>query len=499
MFAVGGSGIRAIEPLLHLCTIGLGPRVLKILLIDPDQSNAAVHRIRELIDLYREARSGLTDNGPADDGYFRTEVIDVLDRDVLWSPIADDTGFGSSAFSARVDRPLMTGQAEDLGLLHDLLFAKQVQEMDMTLGFRGVPSIGTVFMHRLRRAPFMRQLLSDAQTEPDSVFFAIGSIFGGTGAAGLPVVGKTLAAGLPAGEGGRGAVRGVQQERLGAALILPYFTLPAPASQTAVDGGIRPDSALFAQNAAAALPTYAAGDAGYGGLYTIGDNEPREQLVNEVGGKAQANRSHYVELYAALAALDFAARGGERHQDAKPVFHYTAIGGSAVRWADLPIDRDSERRLMGGLVSVQAFLTYFRPNGKSHARFERDFRGATWRTTLGLDGKAFERRSKGLDALGKLFRATWTWLSEMRGSTPPLVLLNTTVPEPTDASLWNALEGRHSTEKVTRTHREDFDLFRYWNLAAAKRPGSGCGEFLAMMREGNEAYADHRFPQVSHE
>ncbi len=499
VFAVGGSGIRAVEPLLHLCALGLGPRVLKVLLIDPDQSNAAVHRTRELIDVYREARSGLTDDGPADDGYFRTEVIDVLERGVLWSPIAEDSSFGSSAFSARVDRPLMTGQAQDLALLHDLLFAKSVQEMDMTLGFRGVPSIGTVFMHRLRRAPFVRQLLSDAQTEPDSVFFAIGSIFGGTGAAGLPVVGKTLAAGLPAGEGGRGAVRGIQQERLGAALILPYFTLPAPASQTAADGGIRPDSALFAQNAAAALPTYATGDAGYGGLYSIGDNEPREQLVNEVGGKAQANRSHYVELYSALAALDFAARGGERQQDAKPVYHYTAVNASAVRWSDLPIDRDSERRLMGGFVSVQVFLTYFRPNGNSHARFERDFKGATWRTSLGLDSKAFERRAKGLDALGKFFRASWAWLSEMRSSTPPLVLLNTTVPEPADASLCDALEGRHSAERLPRTTREDFDVFRYWNVAAANRSGTGFGEFLAMMREGNEAYADHRFPQVSHE
>jgi hypothetical protein len=499
VFAVGGSGIRAVEPLLHLCALGLGPRQLKVLLIDPDQSNAAVQRIRELLDLYCETRLGLTDNGPADEGYFRTEVIDVLERGVLWSPIAEDSTFGSSAFAARVDRPLMTQQASDLGLLCDLFFSKQVQEMDMTLGFRGVPSIGTVFMHRLRRAPFVRQLLSDAQTEPDSVFFAMGSIFGGTGAAGLPVIGRTLVAGLPTGDGGRSAVRGIPQERVGAALILPYFTLPAPASQTATDGGIRPDSALFSQNAAAALPTYATGDAKYGGLYAIGDNEPREQQVNEVGGRAQDNRSHYIELYAALAALDFAARGGERPNDAKPVFRYTAVSGNAIRWNDLPIDRASERRLMGGLISVQAFLTYFRPNGTSHPNFERDFKGATWRAIVGLNGNAFERRSKGLDALGKFFRATWKWISEMRGSTPPLVLLNTQGGEPADAVLGDALEGRHTTRKLPRTVRDDFELFRYWNVAAAQRQGRGFGEFLAVMREGNESYAEYRFPQVSHE
>jgi hypothetical protein len=52
--ALGGSGIRSIEPLLYLCAFGLGPQ-LRLVLIDPDQSNAAVKRSRELIELYDAA------------------------------------------------------------------------------------------------------------------------------------------------------------------------------------------------------------------------------------------------------------------------------------------------------------------------------------------------------------------------------------------------------------------------------------------------------------
>jgi hypothetical protein len=75
--------------------------------------------------------------------------------------------------------------------------------------------------------------------------------------------------------------------------------------------------------------------------------------------------------------------------------------------------------------------------------------------------------------------------------------LNTKPAQAGDASLAEALEARHSSERFRKTDRNDFELFRYWNVAAAKRQRTGFGEFLATMREGNEAYAAHRFPQVS--
>src|SRR4051812_15017938 len=194
-FAIGGSGVRALEPLLHLSALGLGPRQLKVVLIDPDQSNASVSRTRDLMDLYRKTREALTSGHAPGAGYFRTEVTDAVGQ-LVWSPIADDEHMQNAEFGARVDRPLMRGNSAPLAEIFDLLFSRRHGTMDLTLGFRGVPSIGTVFMNRLRDQKFFEQLLVEAQTDAESTFFAAGSIFGGTGAAGLPVVGRLLVNGI---------------------------------------------------------------------------------------------------------------------------------------------------------------------------------------------------------------------------------------------------------------------------------------------------------------
>jgi hypothetical protein len=218
--ALGGSGVRALEPLLHLCALGLGPVQVRVLMVDPDQANAAVTRVRRLIDHYREARSLLADAG-ATEGFFRTEVVDALPESPVWSPIADDDYLPDTSFAASVDRQVMDGDASELGVLFDLLNGRRVRGMDLGMGFRGVPSVGTVFMNRLRDEAFFAQLLSQyAANVGGTVFFAVGSVFGGTGAAALPVVGRALRDGVQARPGVTN-IRGAARERLGAALLLP--------------------------------------------------------------------------------------------------------------------------------------------------------------------------------------------------------------------------------------------------------------------------------------
>lgn len=494
-FGLGGSGIRILEPLLHLCALGLGPRQLKVVLIDPDQSNAAVTRSRALLDLYRKTRDAITDRHAPNTGYFRTEVIDAVNSTVLWSPIADDEHLQNATFGARVDRPLMTGGAAPLANLVDLLFAKKLQAMDLALGFRGVPSIGTVFMNRLREESFFEQLLTEAQTDAESVFFATGSIFGGTGAAGLPVVGRALVDGVKRREGGSD-VRGVAAARVGAAILLPYFTLPAPATREAPDGGLRPEAALFAQNAAAAMPTYTSGQAGYGGLYMLGDSEPREQDKNEVGGAAQANRAHYVELFAALAALDFASRGGEAPHERMPVFRTIGVDRSNARWSDLPLDDASRQRLLGGFVAAHTFLTIFRPDGSSHPGLEGALRGNTWLSLLGMSSGDLQSHSTGFDLLGEYFSQLWQWVGEMRASSPALELVRANGRKPSDLPLHETIEGRRAAEKVRPTTKDGLEVFRQWNLAAHRHRNTGYAGFLDVMREGSEAFAAERFAET---
>ena len=496
LFALGGSGIRALEPLLHLCALGLGPRQLNLVLIDPDQSNYAVSRARELIERYQRVRALVGERG-APTSYFRTEVQDVVGRELVWSPIADEEHLPDARFATRVDRALMKGrQAAPLGQLFDLLYSEPVRQMDLGLGFRGIPSIGTVFMNRLREQPFFEQLLGNAQMQSDMLFFSIGSVFGGTGSAAFPVIGRALVDGLRR-EDRRGDVPGVAQRRIGGALLLPYFSLPTPATADAPDGGPRPEDSLFAQNAAAAIPMYTTGHTGYGAFYVLGDSQPRQQERNEVGGAAQANRPHYVELFAALAALDFAAAGGEQPNTVLPVFRATAVERNNVAWSDLPLDEPSRARLMGGIVAAHTFLRVFRPNGGANPGLDRLLRGATWLDELGMSPAELRGRSGALDALGVFFAETWRWLAEMRASSPALHLARADSRRPADLAPWEVVEGRRDAD-TRRRGSDEFEVFRHWNLAAHRRRGAGFPGFLEVLREGSEAYARARFSEVIH-
>jgi hypothetical protein len=350
-------------------------------------------------------------------------------------------------------------------------------------------------MNRLREEPFFEQLLTDAQSEPDSVFFAAGSVFGGTGASGLPVVGRSLVDPIR-GKGDHSTdIAGVPATRVSAALLLPYFTLPTPNRKDAEDGGPRPETALFVQNAIGALPTYVGRQAGFGSYYVIGDAEPREQSINAVGGEAQANAPHYVEFYSALAALDFVARGGEDRNSQLPAFYATAVERSNVSWADLPMTEESRRRLMAGFIAAHTFLTLFRPNGGSEVGLERRLKGVTWMETLGLRSKDIRDHSSAFDALGEYYARSWRWLTELRKSSPSLELVRADGRRPLEVGLQETIEGRRGV-KNRKASRDGHEIFRYWNEASLGLAGKGYAGFLEVMRDGSELFAVDQFAET---
>jgi hypothetical protein len=495
-FALGGSGVRALEPLVHLCALGLGPRQLKVVIIDPDQSNAAVARSRAIMERYIRIRQLLSRDAVPEDGYFRTEIVDVIGKTILWSPIADDSQSQDARFSVRIDRALMSGPAARLGQLYDLLYSQRIRDMDLNLGFRGVPSIGTVFMNRLREQSFFEQLLRNSRTDPDSVFFSVGSVFGGTGAAALPVVGRALVDGLK-NRKDKHDLPGVDASRVGAALLLPYFTLPTPDTPEAPDGGIRPDAGLFAQNAAAAMPTYVSErEGGYGSYYVLGDNEPREQDKNEVGGVRQANRSHYIELFSALAALDFSSRGGEPREQELPVFRATAVSQSNVGWRDLPINEETRKRLIGGFVAAHSFLTIFRPDGKSQPNLHGLLNGSTWLKKLEVETRALDSRTDLFDELGAYWTDVWTWAADLGQSTPAMEMIRAPGRDPSTLRHDESILGRRAPRELSPTSVHGFEIFRHWNISAHRHAKTGFRGFMHVMREGSESFVDERFPET---
>ena len=478
-FAVGGTGLRSVEPLLHLCALGLGPERIKLVMIDPDQTHPAGARALERLKLYQQVRESRLRR--PETAYFRTEITIANDGGV-WSPIASASAAGAASqkFSVIVDAAAMRQKTPHLGKLFDLLFdAHDEQEMSLEKGFRGRPSIGTVFMHSLSQEGWLREVL----TERDARFFVAGSVFGGTGSSAIPVIGSVIRKGMTV--DGYDFQPGFNRERLGAALVLPFFH-PKGGQPKASDGGIMPDPAVFALNAVAAMPYYLRDPSHFGDIFAIGESVWRD-TVAEVGGEKQDNGVHHVELLSALAALEFDKRQSETDKPCK--FWVASASGQNVRIDDLPMSAAERERFSAGLVWAHTILSQFGDASGVSRGIERKLKGATWLSELGISAKELVQRGnlEALNALCQYASLLWDWASELSdmSRSPHLQLVSGTrrsaATTPLSESLVNRTTRDHSLVFSSAGH----ECFAAWNRAARKFKRGGLSRLLEVMEAGS--------------
>jgi hypothetical protein len=508
-FAIGGTGALTVEPLLHLCAAGLGPRQLTVVLVDPDSANPAVERAIELIELYRKVRDAF---GRPDAGFFRTEVSPSRQEEVLWSPIGRENAGaqgGNTTLGAYVDDTRMAETLRRAGLLFDLLYSQRQQEERLREGFRGNPAIGSILMTGLKDAKLIQNLKQAAAGDNEKSFFAVGSIFGGTGAAGLPVLATLLQPARIAGE-----TDAAWQERsasfrarLGAAVITPYFSLPQPTGAESAERRLRPDSSVFLRNTRAALPTYVRDRTAYGSLYVVGDSLslPHLRRVYSAGGEEQRNDPYVVELYAALAALDF-ARNRPEHRESTG-FYFTRVSGRTPGWPDLPLAEPERAELQAFLVGTNLFLQYFGPTRDDAAKqlLMRELAALPWLGQIGLSPAFVREDSAALDLLGAYFAAVWGYLFAVQnaptGQQTRLDLVRFTTPS--DRRIPTPVQFPFSTEEPTfALPRIDATLssfgasgalgdrveaFRWFNRVRDRDP-RGLPGFLHYLRSASRLY-----------
>jgi hypothetical protein len=419
-FAVGGTGALSVEPLVHLCAAGLGPPSLRVVIVDADSASPAVERALELLEQYRRVREAF---GRPAKGFFRTDIGHTHQEEAQWSPIGKENpgaDGGDTTLATYVTETRMAGSLGDARLLFDLLYSQRQQDEKLREGFRGNPAIGSVLLNGLKDARLMESIRKSAEGDTGKAFFATGSIFGGTGAAGLPVLASVLQP-----ERDDHETRGAWEERrsgfrarMGAALITPYFSLPPVPGDGVTRGRLHPDSSSFLRNTRAALPTYVRERTGYGSMYVIGDSRslPHQRRVYAAGGKEQRNDPHAVELYAALAALHFAAN--RPPPSAKAHFHYTRVNGLAPTWADVPLRAQDRQSLQALMVAANFFLQYFGPsrNDETERRLVRELNTLPWPAHVDLTA-SFVREARGqLDSLGSYFAELWGYLFSLQNA-----------------------------------------------------------------------------------
>src|SRR5690606_10459703 len=182
--------------------------------------------------------------------------------------------------------------------LIELFFSEDNLNADMTVGFKGNPNIGSIVLNQFKKSREYQVFLNSF--EPGDSIFIVSSIFGGTGAAGFPLLLRNLRKIDPEFSNSHT----VANSKIGALSMMPYFKINEPDDN--VSKTI--DSSSFMGKAKAALSFYSSSIFGnnnqVNAFYTLGEDASNFYEHND-GQAAQKNNAHFLELAAALAIVDF--------------------------------------------------------------------------------------------------------------------------------------------------------------------------------------------------
>ena len=289
VFGIGGTGARVIRSMTMLLASGVKlsdsiDTVIPII-IDPDKSNGDLTRTVTLLKTYKFIHERLKFGRNSKLEFFRTTIED------------QDTNFKMQVADV-ADKDFQT-YIKYLNLdpknkaLVSLLFSKKNLEAHMDVGFKGNPNMGSVVLNNFSTEADndLGSILESFQ-DGDKIFI-VSSIFGGSGAAGFPLLLKTL---RQAQNSQLPSAALVAKAPIGAITVLPYFGV-----QHDDDSEINMDS--FMSKAKAAL-SYYRDNLNLDVLYYVSDKLSKN-YENHEGDSEQRNNAHFVEMVSALSIVDF--------------------------------------------------------------------------------------------------------------------------------------------------------------------------------------------------
>lgn len=373
--AVGGSGTKVADALVSLLAIGfptnqgkagLGSEgdVLEIWRLDPDGSSGAADALQQSVDRYNNLQQELEGKW----GLTIDPEIRHLDPLKL-----DKNGDNKIKTLAGILNSGSEGAADSQPFL-DLFYQQKDLEVTIDRGFYQKPFIGSpvmaVFANSLRDGNSFggSQCRMTYHETLDVRFFLCGSLHGGTGACGVPIMGKYL-------RDVRNSMQQANRWHIGACLLTPYATPPDPPFNRLEDESLFTEDLVtehvqrygtteafrglsigeqrelakqillgfYAEpremitRAGQGLLYYQdhAGDC-FDALYLAGKPAPDELKNWSNGGKSQRNPGNSAETIAALAALDFFAATNPKQSGYIVGTSTTTLHSAQTRLSDLP-------------------------------------------------------------------------------------------------------------------------------------------------------------------
>ncbi len=466
LFGIGGTGARVIKALSMLLAAGVKPNTsthyeIVPVLIDPHIGNEDLKRSIRLLELYQKLQRFQKNK----DGFFATPVrtLDQL--------LANSNGIGGSvAFklndvtnSRFRDYIGHDAMSEPNRLLMEFLFSGHsvnkhgkdigLLDIDMEIGFVGNPNVGSVVLNQIRDSDEFIQF-ANSFTHHDRIFI-VSSIFGGTGAAGFPSLLKNI---RDAHNNTRVTNKEyIQQAPVGALTVLPYFNVQASDSSPI-------QVSQFIGKTKAALRYYEKSvNPSVNAMYYIADR-PDKPYENDAGNGGQKNDAHLVELFGALAIIDFLERPAEEleNRNGKPVrplsFEYGVKGGDQPLLKFLDLGDKTQHHLSKRLSQFMLFRNYLRDELTKSIGKQR------WCNEPPVLNSSFLSGSFYRNDLAEFLKLYDEWIAETAGNRRGFMPFNVSGPPTT---LFNGIEPETSLFKK----KVDYDLLND-ELSEASKTGN---------------------------
>lgn len=224
IFGIGGTGSRVLKSLAMLMASGVkwngDVDTIVPIIIDPDSGNGDLNRTTDILAKYQEIKRPFINENC---GFFdiKIKTLSELTQEST-SHMADNFKFKIAGTSNQKFKEFIGYNSLDPinRDLVSLLFSEHNLESSMDVGFRGNPNIGSVVLNQFTESQEFLQFV-ESFGQNDKIFI-VSSIFGGTGAAGFPLLLKNLRE-LDLNGVGHGHL--IRDSVIGAISYLPYFKL----------------------------------------------------------------------------------------------------------------------------------------------------------------------------------------------------------------------------------------------------------------------------------
>jgi hypothetical protein len=368
LIGIGGSGAKCVEAVIQLASVGLFTQEpIKVLFVDADESNGNVERARNSLNIYNKCYQAAIGKDKQQCPWMQTEIESFG----LWSPFVNNSL--NKELSSFFNYNTLKQSQPELAHLFDVLYTDREKQEQLDVGFRGRPAIGAAVMSqvdldKLEEEPWgniIRQIQADVGGGKEAKVLLCGSIFGGTGASGLPTIARLIKNKLD-------KINVRDRVKVGSIFFLPYFSFTPNSGET--EDSIYAKSEQFLLNTEAALRYYVHQAEGiFDVVYLLGNESLSKEKNFSIGKNTQRNQPHFIELYSALAARHFLLD----NTASKETIVLMARGASKqVNWKDIPDETAVQKILGSGTRFAHTWLAEIAPElekakHEGFARYER--------------------------------------------------------------------------------------------------------------------------------